>query len=198
MNNDLNDLEAKSEFSRFLAAYGSGEKHALDNLVPLVYDELHRLAQSYLRRERLDHTLQPTALINEAYIRLDGQTRVEWQNRSHFVGVAAEIMRRILVDHARTRNAEKRGGDVQRVSISVAERSAEAEILDLELLDDALRRLTEMDERKGRLVELRFFGGLSNPEIADVIGVSVKTVERDWMMARAWLKRELSSNISDA
>lgn len=176
----------------------SGEKDALSHLVPLVYEELHRLAQNYLRRERPDHTLQATALINEAYLRLNGNTRIEWQNRSHFVGVAAEIMRRILVDHARTRNAEKRGGDLQRVSISVAERSSEDGQWDLELLDDALSRLTKMDERKGRLVELRFFGGLSNPEIAEIIGVSVKTVERDWMMARAWLKSELSKNISDA
>ncbi|MEQ1643487.1 MAG: sigma-70 family RNA polymerase sigma factor [Pyrinomonadaceae bacterium] len=176
----------------------SGEKDALSHLVPLVYEELHRLAQNYLRRERPDHTLQATALINEAYLRLNGNTRIEWQNRSHFVGVAAEIMRRILVDHARTRNAEKRGGDLQRVSISVAERSSEDGQWDLELLDDALSRLTKMDERKGRLVELRFFGGLSNPEIAEIIGVSVKTVERDWMMARAWLKSELSNNISDA
>ncbi len=176
----------------------SGEKDALSHLVPLVYEELHRLAQNYLRRERPDHTLQATALINEAYLRLNGNTRIEWQNRSHFVGVAAEIMRRILVDHARTRNAEKRGGDLQRVSISVAERSSEDGQWDLELLDDALSRLTKMDERKGRLVELRFFGGLSNPEIAEIIGVSVKTVERDWMMARAWLKSELIKNISDA
>jgi RNA polymerase sigma-70 factor (ECF subfamily) len=160
---------------------------AVDVLLPLIYDELRKLAANYLRRERSDHTLEPTALVHEAYLRMVDQTQVNWQNRAHFFGVAAQMMRRILVDHARAHNAEKRGQDFQKLSLDEnvdksVERSSE-----LIALDDALRALAEMDEQKGRIVELRFFGGLSIDETAEVLGVSAPTVKRQWRMAKAWL-----------
>jgi RNA polymerase sigma factor (TIGR02999 family) len=160
---------------------------AVDVLLPLIYDELRKLAANYLRRERSDHTLQPTALVHEAYMRMVDQTQVNWQNRAHFFGVAAQMMRRILVDHARAHNAEKRGQDFQKLSLDEnidksVERSSE-----LIALDEALRTLAEMDEQKGRIVELRFFGGLSIDETAEVLGVSAPTVKRQWRMAKAWL-----------
>jgi RNA polymerase sigma factor (TIGR02999 family) len=160
---------------------------AVDVLLPLIYDELRKLAANYLRRERSDHTLQPTALVHEAYMRMVDQTQVNWQNRAHFFGVAAQMMRRILVDHARAHNAEKRGQDFQILSLDEnidksVERSSE-----LIALDEALRTLAEMDEQKGRIVELRFFGGLSIDETAEVLGVSAPTVKRQWRMAKAWL-----------
>ena len=160
---------------------------AVDVLLPLIYDELRSLAANYLRRERPDHTLEPTALVHEAYLRMVDQTQVNWQNRAHFFGVAAQMMRRILVDHARAHNAEKRGQDFQKLSLDEnidksVERSSE-----LIALDDALSALAEMDEQKGRIVELRFFGGLSIDETAEVLGVSAPTVKRQWRMAKAWL-----------
>jgi RNA polymerase sigma-70 factor (ECF subfamily) len=160
---------------------------AVDVLLPLIYDELRKLAANYLRRERSDHTLEPTALVHEAYLRMVDQTQVNWQNRAHFFGVAAQMMRRILVDHARAHNAEKRGQDFQKLSLDEnidksVERSSE-----LIALDDALRTLSEVDEQKGRIVELRFFGGLSIDETAEVLGVSAPTVKRQWRMAKAWL-----------
>lgn len=160
---------------------------AVDALLPLIYDELRSLAANYLRRERPDHTLQPTALVHEAYLRMVDQTQVNWQNRAHFFGVAAQMMRRILVDHARAHTAEKRGADFQKLSLDenidkTVERSSE-----LIALDDALKALFEMDEQKGRIVELRFFGGLSIDETAEVLGVSAPTVKRQWRMAKAWL-----------
>jgi len=160
---------------------------AVDALLPLIYDELRSLAANYLRRERPDHTLQPTALVHEAYLRMVDQTQVNWQNRAHFFGVAAQMMRRILVDHARAHTAEKRGSDFQKLSLDenvdkTVERSAE-----LIALDDALKELAEMDEQKSRIVELRFFGGLSIEETAEVLGVSAPTVKRQWRMAKAWL-----------
>ena len=160
---------------------------AVDALLPLIYDELRSLAANYLRRERPDHTLQPTALVHEAYLRMVDQTQVNWQNRAHFFGVAAQMMRRILVDHARAHTAEKRGSDFQKLSLDenidkTVERSAE-----LIALDDALKELAEMDEQKSRIVELRFFGGLSIEETAEVMGVSAPTVKRQWRMAKAWL-----------
>jgi RNA polymerase sigma-70 factor, ECF subfamily len=160
---------------------------AVDVLLPLIYDELRSLAANYLRRERPDHTLEPTALVHEAYLRMVDQTQVNWQNRAHFFGVAAQMMRRILVDHARAHNAEKRGQDFQKLSLDenidkAVERSSE-----IIALDDALRALFEMDEQKGRIVELRFFGGLSIDETAEVMGVSAPTVKRQWRMAKAWL-----------
>jgi RNA polymerase sigma-70 factor (ECF subfamily) len=160
---------------------------AVDVLLPLIYDELRKLAGNYLRRERSDHTLEPTALVHEAYLRMVDQTQVNWQNRAHFFGVAAQMMRRILIDHARAHNAEKRGQDFQKLSLDEnidksVERSSE-----LIALDDALRSLAELDEQKGRIVELRFFGGLSIDETAEVLGVSAPTVKRQWRMAKAWL-----------
>jgi RNA polymerase sigma factor (TIGR02999 family) len=165
-----------------------GDRGVLDELLPLIYNELRRLASSYLRRERDGHTLQPTALVHEAYLRLVDQTSVNWKDRAHFLGVAAQMMRRILVDHARAREAEKRGGEFQKLSLDenldvpVGERD-----INLVALDDALSRLAEIDPQKSKVVELRFFGGLSVEETAEVLGVSAPTVKRQWRMAKAWL-----------
>jgi RNA polymerase sigma-70 factor (ECF subfamily) len=175
------------EVTRLLVRLTDGDGGALEELLPLVYAELRRLAAGYLRRERPGHTLQPTALVNEAYLRLVDQSQVRWQNRAHFMGVAAQMMRRILVDHARGQRAEKRGGDFQKLSldenIDVSGERAE----ELVALDEALERLAELDPQKSRIVELRFFGGLSVEETAEVIGVSAPTVKRQWRMAKAWL-----------
>ena len=177
--------------SRLLRAWGSGNLQARDELVPVVYRELRRRASAYLRRERSDHTLQPTALVHEAYLKLIDQSRVNWQNRAHFFGVAAQIMRRLLVDHARKHNAEKRGQDFQKLSLDenidrAVERSAE-----LIALDDALKTLATFDAQKARMVELRYFGGLSIEETADVMGVTPTTIKRHWRFAKAWLHGEM-------
>ena len=177
--------------TRLLIEVSKGDHGAVDLLLPVIYDELRKLAANYLRRERPDHTLQPTALVHEAYIRLVDQTRVNWQNRAHFFGVAAQIMRRLLVDHARKHNAEKRGQDFQKLSLDenidkAVERSAE-----LIALDDALQSLAEFDEQKARMVELRYFGGLSIEETADVLGVTPTTIKRHWRFAKAWLHGEM-------
>jgi RNA polymerase sigma-70 factor, ECF subfamily len=179
--------QGSDNITRLLIKLTHGEGAAVDALLPLIYDELRRLAAGYLRRERPDHTLQPTALVHEAYLRLVDQTRVNWQNRAHFFGVAAQMMRRLLVDHARAHNAGKRGHDFQKLSLDenidkAVERSAE-----LLALDDALRELAEIDPPKARLVELRYFGGLSVEETAEVLGVSAPTVKRHWRATRAWL-----------
>ncbi|MGO8793159.1 MAG: sigma-70 family RNA polymerase sigma factor [Terriglobia bacterium] len=168
-----------------------GNRAAESKLVPLVYDELRRLARRYMRGERADHTLQPTALVHEAYLRLLGQRDVQWQNRAHFFGVAAQLMRRILVDHARAHRAEKRGGDEPKVTLDTVFVFTEAKGADLVAVDEALTRLTERDPRQGRIVELRFFGGLTEEEAAEVLGVSTRTVKRDWKVARAWLYKEV-------
>ena len=168
-------------------ASSAGDRQAFDQMFPVVYDELHRLAAQYLRRERPDHTLQPTALVNEAYLRLVNQRRVDWRNRAQFVGVAAGMMRRILVNQARDRAAAKRPNARERVSLSLAESSADASTVDVIALEDALNRLTALDPRKAKVVELRFFGGLTMDEIAEVLAISVATVEREWSFARAWL-----------
>ena len=160
---------------------------AVDALLPLIYDELRSLAANYLRRERPDHTLQPTALVHEAYLRMVDQTQVNWQNRAHFFGVAAQMMRRILVDHARAHNAEKRGQDFQKLSLDENIDKAIERNTELIALDDALRSLSELDEQKSRIVELRFFAGLSVEETAEVLNVSAPTVKRQWRMAKAWL-----------
>lgn len=170
---------------------GNGDAPA--RLMPLVYDELRRLAAGYLRRERFDHTLQPTALVHEAYLRLVDQSRVEWQNRAHFYSIAAQMMRRILIDHARAHASEKRGGHERRLSLDEAAILPQERAADLIALDDALKQLAAMDERKSRVVELRFFGGLSVKETAEVLGVHTATVEREWTIAKAWLYRELSA-----
>jgi len=180
--------------TQLLLAWSDGDRAALDALLPLVYDELHRLAHAYLRRERANHTLQPTALVNEAYLRLVEQQTVHWQNRAQFFGIAANLMRQILVDHARQRAAEKRGGpDQQRLSLTQAERVVNQTEVDVLALNEALDRLAEFDTQQGRIVELKFFAGLTIEEIVEVSGLSHATVERDWKLARAWLRRELSA-----
>src|SRR5438874_5282582 len=178
--------------TQLLIEWSKGDQKALDKLMPLVYSELRRLAGNYLRRERPGHTLQPTALVNEAYLKLIDQKNAKWQNRAQFYGVAAQLMRRILVDHARQHKAAKRGGsDQQRLSITSAGKFAKQPEVDLLDLHEALKELTMMDPQQGRIVELKFFGGLSIEETAEVMGIGHATVERDWKMARAWLRRRL-------
>jgi RNA polymerase sigma factor (TIGR02999 family) len=175
-----------------LVAWGNGDQSAFDRLVPLVHQELRALAQRYMRRERTDHTLQATALVNEAYIRLIDVNRIQWQNRAHFLAVAAQTMRRILVEFARHRRRQKRGGDAAHVALDSAEDLAPEKRADLIALSDALTALATFDSRMGQVVELRFFGGLSVQETADVLSVSPETVMRDWKTAKAWLLRELT------
>ena len=179
-----------------LRAWSKGDSTALEQLTPIVYDELRRLARHYLRGERRDHSLQTTALVHEAYLRLVDHTRMEWQNRAHFFAVSAQVMRRILVDHARRRNV-KRGRGLRRVSLEEAILVGGDRPTDLAALDDALTSLAERDPRKAQVVEMRFFGGLSVEESAEVLGVSPVTVMREWRTAKAWLYRELSSGSGD-
>jgi RNA polymerase sigma factor (TIGR02999 family) len=176
-----------------LQRWGAGDARALDELLPVIYKELRRLARLHMRNERRDHTLETDALVNEAYERLQGHDRIEWRDRGHFYAIAARTMRRILVDHARTRGYQKRGGNAPRVSLDEALHVGEEPPLDLVALDEALTALTEIDARKSELVELRFFGGLSNDEIAELQGVSLSTVERKWRLARAWLYKALTT-----
>ena len=178
--------------TQLLLKWSDGDNSAREQLMPLVYDELRRLAAKYLRRERANHTLQPTALVNEAYLLLIDQRKVEWQNRAQFFGLAAKLMRNILVDHARRHQAAKRGGEHYSVSLSQADRVSAASAVDLVALHETLERLTTHDPQKSNIVELRFFGGLTIEETAEVLDISHATVERDWKMARAWLRRELS------
>lgn len=180
------------EITQLLAEWSSGNQAALDRLYPLVYDELRRMAHRYMSRERKGHTLQTTALINEAYLRLVAQRDVQWANRAHFFGIAAQIMRRILIDHARRYEYAKRGGGAQRVSLDEVAVVAKERARELLALDEALKRLATLDPRRERVVELRFFGGLDNEEIATVLDISPNTVTRDWNLARAWLYKELS------
>jgi RNA polymerase sigma factor (TIGR02999 family) len=181
------------EVTLMLIRWSNGERDALDQLIPVVYGELRRLASRTLRRERRDHTLQPTALVHEAYLRLIDQRSVNWQNRSHFFAIASQAMRRIVVDHARRHNAVKRGGDNLKVELEAAMLLPGAKDVDVVRLDDALTALAAFDPQQGRIVELRFFGGLSIEQTAEVIGISPATVKRDWSMAKAWLHRELES-----
>ena len=178
-----------------LRAWAAGDPAALDELLPLVYDELRRQARRYMRAQPAGHTLQTTALVHEAYLRLVGQSHVDWQSRAHFLGVASKAMRSILVDHARARSAAKRGGAAHAVTLDEAGGVADAGSrrgVDVLALDEALARLAELDSRKSQLVELRYFGGLGIEEAAAVLGVSPATVKREWTTARAWLRRELS------
>ena len=184
--------------TQLLVGWSEGDKAALDQLVPIVYDELRRQAARYLRRERVGHTLQTTALIHEAYLRLVDQKHVRWQNRAHFFGIAAQLMRRILVDHARTKKRLKRGGSDLRVSLNEATALSKGQDLDVIGLDEALTRLEKIDEQQGKIVELRFFSGLTVEETAAVLGISTGTVKRDWSMAKAWLHRELSGQANAA
>jgi RNA polymerase sigma factor (TIGR02999 family) len=176
--------------TQLLAAWSEGDRSALDKLAPLVHAELHNLAHRYMRRERSDHTLQTTALVNEAYVRLIGQRDVRWQSRAHFFAIAAQMMRRILIDHARKRASAKGGGagklSLEDVAVLSDERAGE-----LIALDEALESLAQIDERKSKIVEMRFFGGLGVEEIANVIGVSSDTITREWRRAKAWLHREI-------
>lgn len=183
-------MPTRLDATDLLVAWSNGDESAFDKLVPLVYQELRLLAQRYMRRERPDHTLQATALVNEAYVRLIDVNRIRWQNRAHFLAVAAQTMRRILVEFARHRRRQKRGGDLVRVTIDDAEVPQEKSA-DLVALSDALSTLATFDPRMGQVVELRFFGGLSVQETADVLKVSPETVMRDWKTAKAWLLREL-------
>jgi RNA polymerase sigma-70 factor (ECF subfamily) len=174
-----------------LLEWQQGDEAALDKLTPLVYDELRRIAHRYMRQERDGHTLQTTALVNEAYVRLVGGHRIEWQNRAHFYGVVAQVMRHVLIDHARRRGYAKRGGDAQQVSFENGDVMSTERAAELVSLDEALDQLTKLDPRKARVVELRYFGGLSLEETANVLEVSLMTVRRDWRAAKAWLYRAL-------
>ncbi len=182
------------QITQLLAEWSEGNQSALDELYPLVYEELHRLARRYMSRERKGHTLQTTALINEAYVRLVDQKNVRWANRSHFFAISAQIMRRILIDHARRHAYAKRGGGAKQVSLDEAAFVAPDQALELVRLDEALQTLAKMDERRCHVVELRYFGGLSNEEIAGVLKVSENTVTRDWNLARAWLYQQLTGS----
>ena len=182
------------EVTQLLVAWSNGDEAALARLAPLVQAELRRLAQSYLRRERPDHTLQATAIVNEAWIRLIDSKSVHWQNRAHFFGIAANLMRQILVDHARRRHNLKRGGNALRVSLTQAENIVAEKSPSVIALDDALTTLAEFDHRKSRIVELRFFGGLNEVETAEALKIPLRTVQREWSLARAWLYHELSKS----
>ncbi len=179
------------DITRLLLAWGEGDEGALEMLYPLVYAELRRLAHGYMRRERPGHTLQTTALVNEAYLRLVNSPNVGWQNRAQFFAISAQLMRRILVDFARARHAQKRGGEAARISLDEAPEISRANAPDFLALDDALKALDILDPRKSRVVELRYFGGLSVEETAGTLKVSPETVMRDWKFARSWLRREL-------
>jgi RNA polymerase sigma-70 factor, ECF subfamily len=180
-----------NEVTDRLIAWGADDRAAFDQLLPLVYQELRRMAVNYLRRENPGHTLQPTALVHEAWLRLIDQTRINWRNRAQFFGVAAQIMRRILVDHARAKHREKRGGDAVKLSIDNVIDLSQKRAADLIALDDALDDLKRIDRRKSRVVELRYFGGFSVEEAAQILEVSPETVMRDWKMAKAWLYQQI-------
>lgn len=184
--------KTNNRVTQLLKAWSDGDAIALEQLIPLVYDELYRLARGYMNREMAGHTLQVTALVNEAYLRLVNWKEARWENRAHFFGVAAQLMRRILVDFARARNYEKRGGGAALLALDEANALPIQPDADFIALDDALKSLDELDQRKSRIVELRFFGGLSVEEIAEVLKISERTVMREWSLARAWLFRELS------
>lgn len=185
------DRESSSPVTELLVRWRSGDQYALDALMPLVYDELRHLAQHYLGRERSDHTLQSTALVHEAYLRLAGHSPPQWQNRAHFFGIAARIMRQILVEHARGRGADKRGGNALRIELDDSLALAQQSDVDVIALDRALQQLSELDAQQGRIVELRFFAGLTIEDTSEVLGISPATVKRDWVTARAWLFRTM-------
>jgi len=190
MNSSEND--STPDVTRLLLDWGHGDRSALDSLLPLIYNELRRVAESYLRRDRPGHTLQATALVNEAFLRLIDQGQVNWQNRAHFFGAAANLMRQILIQHARANHAAKRGGERQKLYLDEAGDLAQSDDLDLIALDDALRDLEAVAPRQCRVVELRYFGGLDIEETAEALSISPATVKREWTMAKAWLRREIS------
>ncbi len=189
---EMNQQPASQEITQLLLAWGGGDKAALDALMPIVYDELRRLAKRYMRRQNPGHTLQTTALVNEAYLRLIDSSRVRWQDRTHFFAIAAQLMRRILVDFARARNSLKRGGEQIQITLDERIEAPFEKETDLVALDEALQKLEKLSRRQSQIVELRYFGGLSEEEIAETLEISTRTVRRDWSLARAWLYRELS------
>ena len=182
------------EVTQLLAAWGDGDREALDKLMPLVYEELHRLAHRYMGGEAPGNTLQTSALVNEAYLRLADQRNARWQNRAHFFAISAQLMRQILVDYARRRRSQKRGGDARQVSLDEGMIVSEERAADAVALDEALKSLAEIDPRKSQIVELRFFGGLSIEETAEVLKVSPGTVMREWTFAKAWLRRIITGD----
>lgn len=188
---------SQNQVTQLLLDWGNGDKAALDKLVPVVYQELRRLAAYYMRRERPGHTLQTSALVNEAYMRLIDYSQMRWQSRAHFFAVAAQAMRRILVEHARKRHFAKRGGGAVKVSFDEAAIVSQEQAADLVALDDALTSLEAMDERKARIVELRYIGGLNIEETAEVLDISPATVQREWRAAKAWLYREIKNGATD-
>ena len=190
----MSEPDPPSGVTELLRRWNSGDREAMDRLMPIVYDELRRLAAGYLKGERPGHTLQPTALVHEAYLRLVRQDRVEWQNRAHFFGIAASMMRRVLVDHARRRQAEKRDAGGFRLTLQLGEAFEAARDPELIELDQALGRLERLDSDQARVVELRFFGGLTVEETAVVLGISTATVKREWRTAKAFLRREMASD----
>lgn len=187
-------MNDNQQITHMLRDWSGGNREALESLLPLVYDELHRQAASFLRRERSDHTLQATALINETYLKLIDQRDVNWENRTHFFAIAASLMRRILVDHARSKNREKRGGDAIKLTLNedVLNSKSEEKSIDLMALDEALTRLEKLDEQQAKIVELRYFSGLTLEGTAEALRISRTTVATDWAMAKAWLHRELT------
>lgn len=185
------------EITQLLLAWGKGDEEAFDRLMPLVYDEMRKIARRYMSRQRPDHTLQTTALVNEAYLRLIDSSKVQWQNRAHFYAISAQLMRRILVDFARARTNQKRGGGAQKVVLDEALTLTSEPGADLIALDDALNELAKLDRRQSQIVELRYFGGLSEDETAEILDISARTVRRDWSLARAWLYRQLNQEESD-
>ncbi len=188
---------SSQQVTQLLSAWSDGDQTARDKLMPLVYEELHRLAHHYMRRESPGHTLQTSALVNEAFVKLVDQRNVRWQNRAHFFGIAAQLMRRILVDHARGRQTAKRGEGAHAVSFDDALYVSDERSAEVVAVHEALEQLAKFDERKGQIVELRFFGGLSIDETADVLGVSPGTVMRDWTLAKAWLHREMNAGAAN-
>jgi len=189
----VSDMPNPGEITQLLAGWSEGDEAALEKLLPMVYDELHRLANAYMRRERIDHTLQTTALVHEAYLRLVDQQNVRWQTRAHFFAVAARVMRNILVDYARSRGRAKRGEGKPGVPLGEVAVMSDERADELVAVNTALDSLTAIDSRKGRVFELRYFGGMSIEEAAEALKVSPATVTRDWRMARAWLRRELGN-----
>ncbi|QQS47563.1 MAG: sigma-70 family RNA polymerase sigma factor [Acidobacteriota bacterium] len=185
------------DITQLLLAWGEGDQAALERLMPLVYEEMRKIARRYMVRQRPDHTLQTTALVNEAYLRLIDSSKVKWQNRAHFFAISAQLMRRILVDFARARMNQKRGGGVQKVVLDEALTISAEPSEELVALDDAMNELAAIDKRQSQIVELRYFGGLTEEETAEVLDISTRTVRRDWSLARAWLYRQLNQDKSD-
>lgn len=192
----MSDMAYQPEVTELLLAFSDGERDAMDDLMPIVYSQMRQMAHNQLRRERRDHTLNTTALVHEAFLKLVDQNRVQWQNRNHFFAIAAQAMRRILVNYAKMRQRKKRGGDAAKVSFDEQQVLPQARPEELIALDEALTRLEAVDERRARIVECRYFAGFSIDETAEILGVSARTVKRDWTLARAWLYREIAADLA--